>query len=253
MRMQGNNNMLSPVQVIVHVFDLIGIHMRHGMRNRYRQIDNHRILCSRLPNINDSIADFQCKFRLCSRKAFRRIFEAEMTGCLFPIFLTELCAKYSKVDNFFLTLFKDLFPLCNRSRVVQMYNGMLHTLERFKGLGNDMLSCLRQNLNGNIVRDQILFNQCAAKFIFCLRSSRKTNFNFFESNFYQILKELQFFFQAHRCNQCLIAIPQVYAAPDRRMIDIIFLCPAHWRIGNRIKLSGILFHIFHKSTNSFPW
>ena len=38
-----------------------------------------------------------------------------------------------------------------------MDNRMLNTLQCFKGLCNDVFSCLRQNLNGDIIRNEILF------------------------------------------------------------------------------------------------
>ena len=152
------------------------------MGNGYRQVDNHLVIRCWLPNVQNGIAHFQCIFRFCSGKAFRRIFKDEMTRCHGTIFLAEFCTRYSQVQNFFLALLEHLFPLCHRSGIIQMDNRMLNTLQCFKGLCNDVFSCLRQNLNGDIIRNEILFNQGAAEFIFSFGGCRKTNFDFLKAN-----------------------------------------------------------------------
>ena len=152
------------------------------MGNRYRQVDNHLVIRCWLPNVQNGIAHFQCIFRFCSGKALRRIFKSKMSRCHGTIFLAEFCTRYSEVQNFFLTLFEYLFPLCHRSGVIQMDNRMLNTLQCFKGLCNDVFSCLRQNLNGDIIRNEILFNQSTAEFIFSFGGCRETNFNFLKAN-----------------------------------------------------------------------
>ena len=77
---------------------------------------------------------------------------------------------------------KDLLALGHRSGVVQMNDYVFSTLNGFKCLFNDMFSCLSQNLNRYIIRNQIPFDQCTAEFIFCLRSSWETNLDFFKAN-----------------------------------------------------------------------
>ena len=66
-----------------------------------------------------------------------------------------------------------------------MYHRLLCTFQCFKCLADDMLSGLCQYLNGNIIRDQILFNECPKEMIFCLRCSREAYFDFFKTNLYQ--------------------------------------------------------------------
>ena len=63
----------------------------------------------------------------------------------------------------------------------------------FKGLTDDMLSCLSQHLDRYILRDQILLDQRTEKLILCLRSSRKSNLDLFKTDFYKKLEKISTF------------------------------------------------------------
>ena len=75
-----------------------------------------------------------------------------------------------------------------------------------KGFPDNMFSGLGQNLDGNILRNHIPFDQHTDKLVLCFGSSRKTHFNFLESDPYQQLEKLNLLFYYHRFNQCLITI-----------------------------------------------
>ena len=40
MRMERNNEVFAVFQMLAHIFDLVGVHVRHGMGNRDRQVDD---------------------------------------------------------------------------------------------------------------------------------------------------------------------------------------------------------------------
>ena len=109
-----------------------------------------------------------------------------------------------------------------------------------------MFPGLGQYLNGNVVGDQILFDEGAGKSILRLGCGRESHFNFLEPDFHQVLEEFQLLFQAHGHDQRLIAVPQVHTAPYRRMIDIILLGPFHLiDRGHKIP-SRVFFYVFHR-------
>ena len=165
---------------------------RHGYG--CRQIDNHLFLRSGFPDIDDSVADGFRKVDFCAGEAFRRIFKLKFSFRHFLcIFIHQFCAADSDIDNFLAVFFEDLFPLCQRSGIVQMYNGFFGTFQRFKCFCDDMFSGLCQHLYGNIVRNHILFNQCTQKFILCFRCGGKANLDFLEAKGNQETKELYFF------------------------------------------------------------
>ena len=117
--------------------------------------------------------------------------------------------------------------------------------DSFKGFTDNMFSRLCQNLNRHVRWNQILFNQCSYKFIFCLRSCRKSYLNLFKPNLYKQLKKLDFLFQTHRDHESLITVTQVNAAPDRGFLHRILLCPFHAANRRHIILFYILFVVHH--------
>ena len=122
---------------------------------------------------------------------------------------------------------------------------MRRTFYRFESPLDNMFSRLCQYLNRHIIRDQIFFDQCPHKTKLCLRCCRKTNLNLLEADFHEQLKKFHFLFQTHRFDQRLISISQIHTAPDRRMIDIIFLHPVITSL-RRHKICTLVFLIiFH--------
>ena len=122
---------------------------------------------------------------------------------------------------------------------------MFDSFQRFESLADNVFPCLCQDLYSHIVRNHIPFYQCAEEFEFRFRCRWKTYFNFFESHADQHLVELQFFFEAHGNDQCLIAITQIYTAPDRCLVRVFFACPAHIHLRRHKITFFVLFNVFH--------
>ena len=80
------------------------------------------------------------------------------------------------------------------------------TLDCFEGLADDMLSRLRQYLNGHILRDHVALDQCTDKVVLSVGGSGKTNLDLLETDLYQHLEEFQLIFQTHGIDQCLVAV-----------------------------------------------
>ena len=113
-----------------------------------------------------------------------------------------------------------------------------------------MFSRLSQYLDSYILWNQILFDQCTQEFILCFRSSRKTYFDLFKTNFYKKFKKFNFLLQTHRDYQCLIAVTKIHGAPDRCFVYIFFFCPFHAFDRRHEILSLILAWIHHFFSSS---
>ena len=70
MRVQADDNAVALVKIVVHVFDLISIHVGCCRFNRRRQVINNFALWRWLPYLGHGVADFECKVRLRSAKHF---------------------------------------------------------------------------------------------------------------------------------------------------------------------------------------
>ena len=225
MRMKTQNNIFTIFHILAHILNLAGKHMGHGHLYRTGQIDNCLVVCCGLPYIQNRIHHLQGIINLCTGKAFRAVLKSKVTFGFLCKALQKGCTINSNLLDFFLTLAEYLLPLCQRSGVIYMNDRTGSTLYGFKGFTDNMFSRLSQYLDGNILGNHILFDQCAKEVILGFGSSGETNFNLLKANLYQHLEKLQFFIQTHGFNQSLIAVTQVNAAPDGSFINIVFLYP----------------------------
>ena len=69
---------------------------------------------------------------------------------------------------------------------------MWSTFDSVKCFSDNMLSCLCQNLDRNVIRNHILLDQCTQKLIFCLRRCRKSHFDLLEADIQKHLEEQGF-------------------------------------------------------------
>jgi len=106
-----------------------------------------------------------------------------------------------------------------------MYNRIRCSVNRLKGLTDNVFSRLCQNLHRNIIRDQLPIDQSTQKIVFCLGCSRESNLDFLESDLHKHLEELHLLLEAHRLDECLITVTQINAAPYRRFCDAVLFHP----------------------------
>ena len=120
-----------------------------------------------------------------------------------------------------------------------MNNCVFTALESLKGLSDDMLPALSQNLNGNVVGNHIIFDKSTQKCVFRLARRREANLNFLKAELYQKLEEIKLLFKAHRYDKRLIAVSQIDRTPNRRFFYVCFVKPFSRRIFDGEKLSCI--------------
>ena len=139
--------------------------MRHRYLDGYGQIDNYLSVGSRLPHIENCVADFKCEFGLCARKGLRRILVAVVYSHFLAVFVEKLSAADSYINDLLLGFLEHLLALCDRRRVVEVNYRVLYSLETLEGLFDNMLSGLSKHLNGHVVGDKILFDKRAQELI----------------------------------------------------------------------------------------
>ena len=224
--------------------------MGHTFFNSYGQVHYYLVIGSGLPDVDNGIAYFKSKFRLCACEAFGGVFKFEIALCLAAVFSAHLCALNSQLDYLFLGLAENLLTLCVGGGVVKMNDSVLCALESLESLCNDMLSCLSKYLNGNIVGDKVVLDQLAAELIFSLACCGEADLDLLEADPYKVLEEFKLFFQRHRNDKSLISVTEVNAAPNGSMVDILLLRPLEALNGGHKIASGILCVVCH-CKNSF--
>ena len=219
-RVQRNDAGIAVFEVAAKPFDLVGVNVGRRAFNRRRQIENDFFIRRRLPNFADRFANFQRKIEFGQNERFRRIFQRPLR---LRIFARQLLDQFRRFNS-------DVFDLRGRhtehnfalrriGRVVNVNDGRFRAFERLKTAPNQFLAALHQNLNRNVVGNAIFFDQTPAKIEFDLTRRRKADFDLLETDGAQQIEHFQFLGDAHRNGECLIAVAQIHAAPNRRAFD----------------------------------
>lgn len=104
-----------------------------------------------------------------------------------------------------------------RRGVVQMHDSPWRPQQRLEGAIDQIVSRLRQHLNRDVVRDQLLGDQRAHKIEIRLRRRRESHLNLFETALQQQVIEFALARVIHWLRQRLVAVAQIAGAPARRL------------------------------------
>ena len=111
MRVQAENHVIAVIQVLIHIFQLAGKHMRHRILHRRRNVDDRLVICRGLPYIQHRIADIHRIVDFRTRKTLRAVLEGEVPIRLGCKFQQQFCAVHRDLLNLFFALFKYLLSL----------------------------------------------------------------------------------------------------------------------------------------------
>ena len=128
-----------------------------------------------------------------------------------------------------------------------MDDRVLTSLQGIEGPADDVLTCLGKHLQGDVIRNHIPLDQRTEELIFRLGCRRESDFDLLESDLDQKLEEIQFRLQIHGHYECLVSVPKVNRAPDRRFVNIILLRPLHLtdrRVEELLLVFGMVHHSF---------
>src|SRR5690606_41770042 len=115
----------------------------------------------------------------------------------------------------------DALPISEqrRSSIVEVHDGPARALERLEGALDELVARLGEDLDGDVLRDQVLLDQQPAEIEVGLRGGRETDLDFLEADLAQGSEHPQLALGVHGLDQRLVAVTQVDAAPDRRVVD----------------------------------
>ena len=105
--------------------------------------------------------------------------------------------------------------------VIDMHDRLLASFNGLKGTRYQLLTALCQHLDDHIIRNELTVDQLAQKIKFNLAGCRKTDLDLLKAKFDQIIEKFDLLGNHHRIDQRLIAVTQIYAAPDRRFHDLV--------------------------------
>ncbi len=127
--------------------NLIGINVGGVHLHRGGEVNDHRALGVRLPDIGHRLADLQHKLRLGKAEGLWRIFKGPVGFRLCLAFGADLpCTSGGQRHDFRFTLLKHPLAKQRRGGVIEMHDGARHILQRHKRTGNQVLPRLGQHL-----------------------------------------------------------------------------------------------------------
>ena len=216
MGMQGKDQAVTAAELAVHPFDLIGMDIRRRHFHRCRQVHDTAVIRRRLPDIHDAFTDLKRVFELSTGKAFRRILQLQIgaveAGDAVSHHLGAVGGNGFDPGAVFT---EDNTALQCRRRIIDMQDRVFGTLERIKGLVDEMLPRLCQHLNGDIIGDMVTFDKFSAEIEISIGSRRKADLDLSETHLHKHAEHRHFAGAVHGLNQGLIAVAQINTAPDR--------------------------------------
>ena len=219
--MDADDGLLARFEIADEPFNLVGKYIWRCHLHGVGQIDNDFFISAWIPLPNDGITDLCGKIKLGAHEALRRIFEAHIRSLeiLVSVLLHKFRALDCQIAHLTSVHLEDNAPLELGCRVVEVYDRVLGSDKRATGRFDQMLARLCEDLNGNVVGDEILFDEMAHKIEFNCRGGRETHLDFLESHIQEQLEHFQLLFEIHGNDQRLIAVAKINAAPARRFRD----------------------------------
>jgi hypothetical protein len=91
--------------------------------------------------------------------------------------------------------------------------------QTFIGARDQMLARLGQHLDGDVSRNEVFLDQLAQEIEIGLRGRGEADLDLLVANAAERLEHAQLALRPHRLYQRLVAVAQIDAAPDRRLVD----------------------------------
>ena len=140
-------------------------------------------------------------------------------GVLFCCAFYQPCAINGDVYDSRLIQPEHLFALYRRGGIVKVNDGFAGALQGVKGALDQLRAGLGQDLDGDVIGHHAFLNDRSYEVKVRLRGGGEAHFDFLETHLHQQGEQTLFFGHRHGLDQSLVAVPQIHAAPGRRLRD----------------------------------
>ena len=203
------------------ILDLVGVAVGGAALHSVGQVEDDLIFRRSAQLFQHPVADEDGVVHFRAGKALGGILIPDIDAAAGHFFLGELPDEpgpfHRDVNDALHIRVEYHLALESGSGIIEMDNDILGALNRLKGLLNQMGPGLHQHLDGHIIGNQVPFDEGAENFVLRFGSGGEAHFNLFKPDIHQHLEKLQLLFQIHGVNKGLVTVPQVHAAPNRRL------------------------------------
>ena len=200
----------------MEILDLLRVDVRHGVFHRGGKVDDGLPVRRGLPDIEDGVNDLERVLGLGAREALGRILEAVLFSRLLGELLQQFCPFDGDLLDLLFGLFEHLLALGDGGRIVDVDNDVLGALDRLEGAADDVLARLREHLDGDVVGDEVLFDEGAKEGILRLARGGEAHLDLLEADPKEQFEKFELGFKRHGLDERLVAVAQIDAAPDGR-------------------------------------
>ncbi len=213
--------MLARLQMRVHPFDLVRKHIRRGVLNRSRKIQDDRPPRPHAPRSHCGVTRLQRHLELRETERLGGILEHPFGFRMLLRERPEIAhLPVDELHHFLHAHAEHHAAPDRRRRVVDVNDGAPRADEAFYGALDQRLARLGEHHQRDVIRHESLFDERAHGVEIDLRGGGEPHLDLLESHVDQHLEQAFLGLAVHGFEQRLIAIPQVGAAPDGRGRDL---------------------------------
>ncbi len=185
-------------------------------------------------NVHDGLRGFLGKLDFGRTEALGGVLEPDL-GALEPgqALLYPLGATHRHADDFLLRHAEHDPALRGRGRVIKVDDRLPRADQRFEGALDQLLPRLHQHLQPDVIRRAVFLDEPAVEGELGVRGRGEADFDLLETTLNKRLKQFQLLADIHGDGQGLVAIPEVHAAPDRRVGEGAARPPAVGQVDRR--------------------
>ena len=221
MGVDAEDDAVAVLEMAAHPLDLVRINVGCVHLNRRGQVEDHGLFLCGLPDILDGRADVQSEIKLGSGKALRGILQHKVAVVVLRALFDPAGSVLRDLDDPLAVHVEDDVSLQGRGGVVNVEDDVLAALDGLECPVDLLLPALGEDLDVDIIRNHIVVDQFAEKIIFDLAGSGETDLDLLEAELQKKTVHLHFFADDHGVDQGLVAVSEVDAAPDGRLLDLL--------------------------------
>ena len=201
--------------------DGVGVDVRRVHLDRRREVEHDRPLRRGLDGVHHRAADLDRVLDLGAGVGLRRVLVAH-GGARDPVL--ELAAELGGLDgdggDAVLVEPEHDASLEHRRRVVEVHDGPRRALDALVGALDQIGAALHEHLDGDVVGDQVLFDELAHEVEVGLRRRREADLDLLVAHLHERLEHLALAHRVHRVDERLVAVSEVDRAPARRLLEL---------------------------------
>ena len=208
-------HVLAVVEVARHPLDRVGVDVGRRHLDGRGQVDDDLALGRRLEDLEHLVADVDGELELGAGVALGRVLVVDVRcRARSPRTRVHQRAPCERdVDDALPVGAEHHVALQHARRVVEVHDRLLGAADRLVGAVDEVLARLRQHLDGDVIRDQVLLDELPHEVEVGLARRREADLDLLVAHPHEQVEHDALALGAHRVDERLVAVAEVDGAP----------------------------------------